>query len=71
MLQKPPTLNVKHSGSINQDIEELQAIMEDLSTTGPFSLSTKAQEDAVEVLEYVWGTVFGLIKAVDHLNKWV
>jgi hypothetical protein len=43
--------------------------MEDLSTTGPFALSTKAQEDAVEVLEYVWGTVSDLVKAVDRLNK--
>ena len=68
-LQRPPTLNIKRTGSVNKDIEELQAIMEDLSTTGPFDLSTKAREDAVEVLEYVWGTVFDLIKAVDRLNK--
>jgi hypothetical protein len=45
--------------------------MEDLSTTGPFALSTKAREDAVEVLKYVWGTVSDLIKAVDRLNKQV
>ncbi len=68
-LQKPPTLNITRTGSINEDIEELQAIMEDLLTTGPFALSTKAREDAVEVLEYVWGTVFDLIKTVDRLNK--
>jgi len=68
-LQRPPTLNLKHTGSANEDIEELQAIMEDLSTTGPFALATKAQKDAVEVLEYVWGTVSDLIKAVDRLNK--
>ena len=43
--------------------------MEDLSTTLPFALSTKAREDAVEILEYIWGTVFDLIKAVDCLNK--
>jgi hypothetical protein len=68
-LQNPPTLIITRTGSINEDIEELQAIMKDLSTTGPFALSTKAREDAVEVLEYVWGTVFDLIKAVDRLNK--
>ena len=69
-LQRPPTLNIKHTGSVNEDIEELQAIMEDLSTTGPFDLSTKAREDAVEVLEYVWGTVFDLIRPLTALTSW-
>jgi len=68
-LERPPTLNIKRTGSVNEDIEELQAIMEDLSTTGLFALSTKAREDAVEVLEYIWGTVSDLIKAVDRLSK--
>ncbi len=68
-LQKPPSLNIKHSSNINEDIEDLHAIMEDLSTTVPFALSTKVREDAVEVLEYIWSTVFDLIKAVDCLNR--
>jgi len=68
-LQRTPTLNLTRTSLVNEDIEELQAIMEDLSTTGPFALSTKVREDAVEVLEYVRGTVSDLIKAVDRLNK--
>jgi len=68
-LQRPTTLNLKRTGLVNEDIEELQAIMEDLSTTGLFALSTKAREDAVEVLEYVWDTVSDLIKAVDRLTS--
>jgi hypothetical protein len=52
---------------IENDIEELQAAVEDLGTL--YGLLAKASwEDTLEVLEYVWISVVEVIKAIDRLN---
>jgi hypothetical protein len=58
------------SNELANDVKDLQAAVEDLSEL-VVTLSTASQENAFEVLEYLWQSIGEVIKAVDQLNKCV